>query len=99
MINPAEVFELINNLDRREPIRRYGPAWSVVVVGPTLDVVALGRFKHRPTLQEVDELLSAHKGYAYFYATPGMYKTLEALEAKVRECDEVFRIDWQSTKP
>ena len=99
MIGTTEVFELINNLDCREAIRRYGPAWSIVVVGPTLHVVALSRFKERPTLVQVGELLFAHKGCAYFYVNPGMYKTVEALEEKVRACDEAIRMDSQGIKP
>jgi len=98
VINAAEAFELINNLDRREAIRRFGPAWSLVVVNEALEIVALGRFKERPTVVQVDELVSEHKGSAYFYANPGVYKTVEALEARVRECEDAFRIDWQSPK-
>ncbi len=87
----TRVLEQINNLDSREAVRQFGPKWSIVVVSPSLQVVAVGRYKVRPSLLAVDELLAPHRGCAYFYATPGMYDTRDALESRVQACEEAFR--------
>jgi len=98
VIDAKTVLELINNLDHREAVRRYAPAWSVVMVSEQLDVVAVQRFKERPSLAKVDILNASHKNCTYFYAEPGMYSTVEALHGKIQGCAEAFRIQWSNLK-
>lgn len=98
MIEVDEVFTLVNCLDYREAIRRYGPAWAVVVVNPALEVAAVQRYKQRPTPSEVDSLMQAHLHCAHFYTQPGMFATVQLLKDKIRDCKEVFAIDWKTVQ-
>lgn len=84
------VLELINNLDHREALRKFGPAWAIVVVNPALQIEAVERYKEMPQVAEANALMSKHAGCAYFYTHPGMYDSLEKLRAKISACKEAF---------
>lgn len=90
MLEIDRVFELINNHDAREALRRYAPAWAIVVVNSALKVETVQRFREKPSIDEVDSLMALHTGCAYFYTRPNMYQTRDALRLKVAACAEAF---------
>lgn len=81
-----EAYILINNLDVREPLRKYAPQWSSVLVdksGKILDVI---RRKERPTQAMYCNDLDSHPHSVQFTAKPGMYPTVEKLAKKIEDC-------------
>lgn len=94
MLETHVAFDLINNLDRRESVRKYGPAYAVVVVNPRLQIERVARFKDQPETGEVAALMSEYPTSAYFYTNPGIYRTVESLQEKVASCAEAFLIKW-----
>jgi hypothetical protein len=90
-----EAFALINNLDMREPLRRYGPKWSTVFVSRSGEI--LGVHRHKDLLEKSQagrEDAEQHPpGTFYFIARPGMYPTLEALTGKVNDCVEGYEME------
>jgi hypothetical protein len=84
------VLELINNLDQRKAIRRFGPVWAIVVINPNLQVEAVKRYQRRPQVSEVKAFISQYGDCAYFYTQPGMYDSLEKLKTKISACEEAF---------
>jgi len=79
------VFELINNLDVREPLRKYAPQWSIVVVnaaGEVLDVIKTKEWNF--IVQR--KYMEMYPRSVQFVATPGMYKTVDELQAAIDDC-------------
>ena len=87
-----KVFILINNLDMREPIRKFGPQWSVVVVNKNLEVKNVGRYKKMPDLDDTDKLISNSEDSVYFYTQPGDYTSLEELKERIESCSSAFEV-------
>jgi len=85
-------FELINNLDRRQALRKFGPSWAIVVVNSALEIEAVNRYSDKPTVNDATALMSRYPSSAYFYTHPGMYATPELLRQKVEACVDAFRI-------
>ena len=86
------ILQLINNLDKREPLRKFGPAWAVVVVNTNLEVEDIARFKNRPSIKEINGVMLKHHGCVYFYTQPGMYKSAEKLKVKIKSCKDAFLV-------
>ena len=93
MYNIDEVFTLINNLDTREALRKFGPQWSIVVVDERLQIVDVSRFKYMPSVAQAKDLMSQHEDCVYFYCQPGDYDSIEKLRLKVESCKEAFLVD------
>ena len=89
-----EALTLINNLDMREPLRRYGPKWSTVFVGRQGEI--LGVHRHKESLEkeggqvEREDAKNYPRGTVFFTAIPGMYTTPEQLESKLRDAIWVY---------
>jgi hypothetical protein len=86
------VLELINNLDHREALRKFAPAWAIVVVNSALEIEAVERYKYEPKVNEEKALMSKHVGCAYFFTHPGMYDSLEKLSEKIATFKEAFLV-------
>ena len=93
-----EILILINNLDKREALRKYGPKYSVIVVNQQLQVESVTRYKYMPKLSERRALLIQYKGSCYFLASPGMYDTNKKLEEKIDGCIDAFTVDEHENK-
>lgn len=87
-----EVFNIINNLDWREALRKYGPNYCIVMVNSNLQIESVTRFKKQPKGSERSDLITKHKGCVYFVTRPGMYSTVKELEDKVLSCEDAFSI-------
>lgn len=92
MLTIESAFEMINNLDRREAVRKFGPSWAIVVVNSALEIEAVQRFAERPTIDDASALMNQYPGTAYFYTYPGMYASPALLRQKVEACVDAFRI-------
>ncbi|MFW5443181.1 MAG: hypothetical protein ACKE51_02590 [Methylococcaceae bacterium] len=90
MYKLEEILKLINNLDKREALRKFGPTWSVVVVNKNLQVEGIVRFKNEPSIEEISAVMLKHRGCVYFYAHPGMYNSIEKLKIKIKSCKDAF---------
>lgn len=88
----GEIFQLINNLDKREALRKFGPAWSVVVVNKNLQVEDIVRFRNKPSVEEVNGFMLKHHNCVYFYTQPCMYNSIKELKAKIRSCKDAFLV-------
>src|SRR5262245_52702340 len=81
-----EALTLINNLDMREPLRRYGPKWTTIFVDRSGEILGVHRHKEgqNPHLERED---AGHHppGTFYFIAMPGMFTTREELEKKLKD--------------
>lgn len=79
------VFELINNLDVREPLRKYAPQWSTVVVDASGEIIDVIRAKEWDfTIQA--KYMKLYPGTVQFTANPGMYSTIDELKKKIEAC-------------
>jgi hypothetical protein len=89
-----EALTLINNLDMREPLRRYGPKWSTVFVGRHGEI--LGIHRHKESLEKEggqvqrEDAQNYPRGTCWFTAISGMYTTPEQLESKLRDAIWVY---------
>ena len=82
-----ETFNLINNLDVREPLRKYAPQWSIVFVDASGEIVDVIRFKAWPKpAGTLHPQMYKHPGTVQFIAQPGAYKTIEQLKEKIKDC-------------
>ena len=86
------VLSLINNLDLRDISRKFGPTWAIVVVNKCLRVEGVERYKTRPSVSEVNALISKYGECVYFYTQPGMYDSVEKLREKVESCRDAFLV-------
>lgn len=85
-----EIIILINNLDLRDALRKFGPKYAIIVVDKQLQVLDVSRYKKMPKQSEINELMSNYRGCAYFYADPSMYETTEKLKTKIESCKDAF---------
>ncbi len=97
-MTPNEVLTLINNLDMREPLRRYGPKWSTVFVGRAGEI--LGVHRHKESLEKNPQLEREDAGHyppgtVYFIATPRMFTTREEVEEKLNDAVSAYELEGQ----
>ena len=93
-----EILILINNLDKREALRKYGPKYSVIVVNQQLQVESVSRYKYMPKPSERRALLAQYKGSCYFLTSPGSFETTAKLQARIDHCINAFTVDEHENK-
>ncbi|MDT4952704.1 MAG: hypothetical protein QOJ02_842 [Acidobacteriota bacterium] len=82
-----QAFELINNLDVREPLRKFAPQWATVFVDATGKIVDVIRFKQWPKPSgTLHEHFNQHPGTVKFITQPGLYGSLDKLREKIADC-------------
>jgi hypothetical protein len=87
-----ETFRLINNLDVREPLRKYAPQWSIVFVDSSGGIVDVIRFKEWPKpAGTLPPQMREHPGTVKFLAQPNLYKTISELKKAVDDSVWVHR--------
>lgn len=79
-------FSLVNNLDVREPLRKFSPQWSTIAVGKSGEIVDVIRHKQQPTPQLNRAHLLMHPESVQITAWPGRFKSVEELAKAVKEC-------------
>jgi hypothetical protein len=91
-MTPEELLEAINNLEVREPIRKYAPKWSVVFVDEKGGIVDVLKYKSMPSMIATRELHSRYPDTVYFIAESGMFQTLAEIREKLADCVEAHKI-------
>lgn len=86
-----EAFVLSNNLDVREPLRKFSPQWSTIAVGSTGEILAVIRHKDRPSLASNREHLLMYPESIQITAWPGRFSSSDALGKLVVECLETHK--------
>jgi hypothetical protein len=81
-----ETFNLVNNLDVREPLRKLSPQWSTIAVDKAGKIIDVIRHKEQPTLQLNKEHLLKHPNSVQITAWPGRFNSIEELAKAVEEC-------------
>lgn len=84
-MTPEKTFELINNFDIREPIRKYSFKYSSIIVSSDGEIIDVVRYKEQPTDQMDLENLKKHPKCFLIHAFPGWYKSVEELKARLQE--------------
>jgi hypothetical protein len=79
-------FDLINNLDMRAPLRKFGPQWSTVVVSREGEVLEVIRHKEAPTMVQHREHMNMYPASVQFTTQPGVFERAEELAKRVEEC-------------
>lgn len=86
-----EAFQLIENLDYPEGLRRkLAPAYSLFQISRNGEVVGVQGFKELPT--EADRLagLKNNRGCIQLHGSPGMYASVEELKQHIEDSKWLF---------
>jgi len=78
-------FDLINNLQVREPLRKYHPQWSTIVISYDGNIVDVIKHKEQPTLRLNKEHLERYPETLQITAWQGRFNTVADLEKAVKE--------------
>ena len=81
-----QAINLVDNLDVREPLRKFSPQWCTIAVSKSGEIVDVIRHKERPTLQLNKEHLLKHPDSVQITAWPGRFKSTEELAKAIEEC-------------
>ena len=84
-------FELMNNFDVPESMKKRAPKWSIIFVGAAGKVMDVVRFyeEYPKPIRRLDEYREQHRGaICYFIAKPGQCDYLDKLEKKIKSCFE-----------
>lgn len=81
-----QAFKLLNNLDVREPLRKFSPQWSTVAVDMSGEIVDVIRHKGQPTLALNYEHMLKHPKTVQFTAWPGRFESIDDLDKEIKEC-------------
>lgn len=81
-----EAYWLVNNLDVRDPIRRFAPQWAIVVVNPAGEVVHIEQHKELPQPEFARSVLEKYPSCVQFVACPGDYPSIEDFRTKLKSC-------------
>ncbi len=73
----------MHSLEVREPIRRYEPKYTLVIVSSDEYIRHTVKYKVVPPFSEIGEVLNQFKGCKAFVASAEMYPKLEELEERV----------------
>ena len=86
-----DAYISINNLDIKEPMRKFGPTWSYIFVNKQLEIVAVEKYKK--DLSDIDEkkVTSKYKDCVLFIARQNDYSTVDELEERVKSCKRTFQ--------
>jgi hypothetical protein len=79
-------FELVNNLEVREPLRKFSPQWSTVAVDQNGEIIDVIRHKQQPTLELNREHLLKYPQSVQITAWPGRFSSIDELAKTVAEC-------------
>ncbi|MDX2034285.1 MAG: hypothetical protein SF339_26660 [Blastocatellia bacterium] len=91
-MTPEKAFELMNNLDVREPLRKFAFKHSTVVVSEDGTIIEVVRYREQPSWQMDRESLKKHPHCFQFPSWPGRFQSIAELEAWVQESVKLNRI-------
>lgn len=82
-------FEKINNLDVREPLRKYQPQWSTVVISYDGDIIDIIKHKEEPDITLNKNHLSMYPETIQITAWQGRFISVDQLLKAVNESKEL----------
>jgi hypothetical protein len=88
-MDTKNAFEIINNLNFREPLRKYQPQWSTIVINYDGNIVDVIKHKEQPNLKLNKEHLERYPGTIQITAWQGRFNSLDDLEKVVKESAEL----------
>ena len=91
IVTPEDAFELINNLDVRESLRKFAPQWCTVAVDQSGTIVDVIRHKEPPNDRLHKEHMNRHPLSVQFTAWPGRFAGVDELETILKECVDAHR--------
>jgi hypothetical protein len=80
-----DAFNLINNLNVREELRKYQAQWSTVVISSTGNILDVIKHKEQPTLKLNKEHLERYPDTIQITAWAGRFSTVADLQRAVIE--------------
>lgn len=86
-----QALSLVNNLDVREPLRKFSPQWSTIAVDKSGEILDVIRHKEQPSPQLNRAHLLKHPGSVQITAWPGRFKSVEELAKALEECVRVHK--------
>lgn len=91
-MTPEKAFELINNLDIREPLRKFSFRYSTVTISAQGEIVDVVRYKEQPTHQMDLDNLKKYPNCFQFPSWPGRFSSVEELVSWIREGVRLNRV-------
>ena len=86
-----EAFDVINNLDFAEGLRRkFAPGFSLLLIDRMGEVVRIERFKQPPSETQQAATLNLQVGCIAIDGSPGMYESPEALQQRIADSMWIF---------
>jgi len=82
-------FEVINNLNVREPLRKYHPQWSTIVIDYDGNIIDVIKHKEQPNVKLNKEHLESYPGTIQITAWQGRFDSVGDLEKVVMESVEL----------
>ena len=82
-------FEIVNNLNVREPLRKYQPQWSTIVINYDGNIVDIIKHKEQPNLNLNKEHLERYPDTIQITAWQGRFDRVEDLIKVVKESAEL----------
>ncbi len=86
-----EALKLINVLDISENKRKYYYNYSNVLVNEQGEIVAVFRYKNKPSDKDYNKDHALYPGTVQFTACPGWYKNEDELQKAVFSCVESIK--------
>ena len=85
-----DAYILINNLNLKDPVRKFGPTWSYIFVNEQLEIIAIEKYKRDLCNIEEQKIANKYKGSVLIIARLGDYDTVNELEERVNSCKDIF---------
>lgn len=82
-------FEIINNLNVRQPLRKYQPQWCTIVINYDGEIVDIIKYKEQPNLKLNKEALKRYPDTIQITAWQNRFNSIEDLRKVVNESAEL----------
>ncbi len=82
-------YKIINNLDVREPLRRYKPQWGTMVISYDGDIIDIIKHKEEPTLKLNKEHLERYQDTIQITVWQGRFQSVDDLVKVVNKSLEL----------
>jgi len=82
-------FNIINNLDKREPLRKFQPQWCTIAIDYDGNIIDVIKHKEEPNLKLNKEHLERYPHTIQITAWQGRFQSVEELEKVIKESLEL----------
>jgi hypothetical protein len=84
-MNLKKAFEIINNLNVRQPLRKYQPQWCTIVISSNGDIVDIIKYKEQPDLTSNKDDLLRYPDTIQITAWQDCFSSIDDLKRVVKE--------------